>query len=243
MHSLKEIRTIQAKIEEALKEFHFYSGIRLELLPKKERQVLEKNSKVLRLKKKKILYKRNEHPRGVYILLKGKIKIYQINADGSTQILFIYTSGEVFGYRPILSESKHPVSAAAIEDCELVFIDKKKFLQVLNLSKELSQQLLKSVNHEFTVLVNRFTVFAQKGVKERLALSLLLLNEKFKLPNQLAYESEIKLNRTDLANYAATSLENLVRTLKTFEQKKIIRTIGKSIFIDDFHQLVLLSGI
>jgi Ni2+-binding GTPase involved in maturation of urease and hydrogenase len=51
------------------------------------------------------------------------------------------------------------------------------------------------------------------------------------------------INRTDLANFAGTSLENLVRTLKTFEEKKHIRTIGKSIFIENFEALYVLTGI
>ena len=231
------------QISDALKNFHFYSGIGLELLPKKARIELENVSKIIKLKKKQILYKRYDSPKGIYILLKGKIKIYQLNYDGSIQILFIYTQGEIFGYRPLLSLGKHPVSSAAIEDCELLFVDKEHFLKILSNSVELSNQLLKSVNHEFTVLVNRFTVFAQRGIKERLALSLLLLNEKFKLQNQIIEESEIKINRTDLANFAGTSLENLVRTLRTFEEKKYIRTIGKSIFIENFEALYVLTGI
>lgn len=92
-------------------------------------------------------------------------------------------------------------------------------------------------------MVNRFTVFAQRGIKERLALSLLLLNEKFLLPNQITEDAEIKISRTDLANYAGTSLENLVRTIKLFEEKKYLRTAGKSIFIENFEALYILTGI
>lgn len=234
---------IENKISEALKDFHFYSGIRAELLTDKTRKALEKDAKIMSFKKKQVLYKQNDSPKGIYILLQGKIKIYQLNYDGRVQILFIYTVGEVFGYRPLLSQTKHPVSASAIEDCKVIFISKEQFLKTLNNSVDLSNQLLKSVNYEFTLLVNRLSVFAQKGIKERLALSLLLLNEKFKLPNQITDEAEIKLNRTDLANYAGTSLENLVRTLKQFEEKRYIRTIGKSIFIENFDALFLLTGI
>ncbi|MEO6304115.1 MAG: Crp/Fnr family transcriptional regulator [Bacteroidia bacterium] len=237
------MNNIRDKIKEGLTDFHFNTSLSLESLPKKPKLQLEKASTKISLKKKQILFKRNDSPKGIYILLKGKIKVYQLNYDGSIQILFIYAHGEVFGYRPLLSLGKHPVSAAAIEDCELLFIPKEIFLKTLSDSVELSNQILKSVNHEFTVMVNRFTVFAQRGIKERLALSLLLLNEKFLLPNQITTEAEIKINRTDLANYAGTSLENLVRTIKQFEEKKYLRTIGKSIFIENFEALYILTGI
>jgi CRP/FNR family transcriptional regulator len=234
---------VREKIKEGLKDFHFHSGISLDSLTKKTRAELESASKKITLTKKQLLYKKNDLPKGIYILLKGKIKIYQLNYDGSVQILFIYKQGEFFGHRPLISLNKQPVTAAALEDCELLCIHKDTFLKTLNTSVELSNQLLKSVNHEFTVLVNRFTVFAQRGIKERLALSLLLLNEKYKLPDQLTDEAEIRITRTDLANYAGTSLENLVRTLKVFEQKHYIRIVGKSIFIENFEALYVLTGI
>lgn len=76
-----------------------------------------------------------------------------------------------------------------------------------------------SLSHEFTVLTNRLNVFAQRGIKERLALALLILNEKFRTAENKDGISEIKMNRTDLANYVGTSLENLGRTLTTFKEK------------------------
>ena len=49
------------------------------------------------------------------------------------------------------------------------------------------------------------------------------------------------MNRTDLANYVGTSLENLGRTLTTFKEKRLIRTKGKIIFIEDFENLFVLT--
>jgi CRP-like cAMP-binding protein len=99
------------------------------------------------------------------------------------------------------------------------------------------------MSHEFTILVNRINIFAQRGIKERLALFLLILNETYKHPGQFAEEAEITLNRNDLAGYTGTSVENLVRTLKVFKENGYIKTSGKSIFIEDFEALYALTGI
>lgn len=231
------------KINNALSGFYFYSGIGWHLLPPNERKYFEENSKKILLKKGKILFKQGSFPNGVYVLRTGKLKVYQQNYDGSIQILFIYAANEVFGYRPILSNEYQPLNVAAIENCELLFLERTFFLELLKKSLSLSNQLLVSLSHEFTVLTNRLNVFAQRGIKERLALALLILNEKFRTPENKDGISEIKMNRTDLANYVGTSLENLGRTLTTFKEKKLIRTKGKIIFIEHFENLFVLTSL
>lgn len=231
------------RIESALNRFHFYSGISWDLLPADERADLEKHARKITVKRKAILFRQSSYPNGVYLLKKGKMKVYQLNYDGSIQILFIYGPGEIFGYRPILSGEYQPVTIAALEDCELEFIDRKYFLSFLEKSITLSNQLLVSLSHEFSILTNRINVFAQRGIKERLALALLILNQKFKDPKSTDEISEIKLTRTDLANYVGTSAENLARTLNYFKEKKLIRVQGKSIFIENLENIFILSAI
>lgn len=230
------------KLEDTLHHNHFYSGIQFENLPTAERIELESQSKTIKLNKKEVLYHEGEAPKGVYIQQSGKIKFSQLNFDGSVQIHAICAAGDVFGYRTILGSNKYGSTAMALEECELLFIEKDHFLEVLKNSTRLSNLLLHSISHELTVLSNRINIFAQKSIKERLAFFLLTLNEKYKLPGQISDEAEIKVNRSDLASYTGTSLENLVRTLKDFKTKNLIRTNGKSIFINDFDALYSLTG-
>ncbi len=231
------------RINSALDRFHFYSRINFETLEESERKELFSASRTIALGKKDVLFRQGSYPNGIYILQKGMLKVYQLNYDGSIQILFLYSPGEVFGHRPILSSEYHPVTVAALEDCELLFIDRKIFLDTLQKSLSLSNQLLVSLSHEFTVFTNRLNVFAQRGIKERLALALLILNEKFKSDKDINGVSEIILSRSDLANFVGTSLENLVRTINYFKEKKLIITKGKSLFINNLENLFILSGI
>lgn len=231
------------RIKKALHRFHFYSNIRFDELKQSEQELIKKHQKKILLEKKQVLFRQGNLPKGIYIIKKGKLKVYQLNYDGSIQILFIYTAGEVFGYRPILSNESQPVTVAALESCELLFLDKKIFMDILQKSVILSNQLLKSLSHEFTVLTNRMNVFAQRGIKERLALALLILNDKFYNPNDTTEFSNIILTRTDLANFVGTSLENLVRTIHFFKERDLIKTKGKSIYINHFENLFILSAV
>ena len=234
---------LKNKIQESLSDFSFYSGVGLEEIPLEERSKLENCSKIISVPRKTVLYSEWESPKGVYIILKGKIKISKINADGSFHNFFIFSTGELFGHNSILSGEKNTVTATVIEKCELMFIEKDDFTSILSDSPALKNLFLQSLSQELNVFVNHINIFSKKKIKERLALFLLLLNEKFKLPGQVPDEAEILLSRIDLANFTGTSIENLVRMLRQFREKDYIRTTNKSIFINDFEALYDLSGV
>lgn len=232
---------LKTKIEDCLSNFN--SGLQIMDMPVEVRSSLEKYSRVFYSPRKTVLFNEGESPKGVYILVSGKVKVSKLNKDGSPHNFYIFSSGDLFGHNAILSEEKNAVTATVIEDCEIMFIEKDYFLSVLSGSPHLSKLLLQNMSHDYTVFVNKLNFFAKRRIKERLALFLLLLNEKFKLQGQISDEAEIKVSRMDLANFTGTSIENLVRMLRQFKEKKYIRTEGKSIFIHDFEALYLLSGV
>lgn len=231
---------LKNKIEDCLSNFD--SAIRLTDMPVEVRSALEKYSRTFYSPRKTVLFTEGESPKGIYIVINGKVKVSKLNKDGSPHNFYIFSGGDLFGHNAILSEEKNPVTATVIEDCEIMFIEKDYFLTVLSDSPYLSKLLMQNMSHDYTVFVNKLNFFAKRRIKERLALFLLLLNEKFKSQEQMSDEAEIKVSRMDLANFTGTSIENLVRMLKQFKEKKYIRTEGKSIFIHDFEALYLLSG-
>lgn len=190
----------------------------------------------LELPKGKLIYKEGNFSKGAYILRKGKIKIYQTNKEGKEQLVYIYRKGEIMGYRPLLCEEPHPVSASALEDCVISFIPKKHFLHALSESPILNRRLLTNLSHEFTVWVNKISIFAQQPVKERVAISLLILNEKYR-NTEKGGPVTINLSREDIANYVGTTIETLVRILRYFKDEKIIETKGRKIVILNPKQL------
>lgn len=215
----------------SIEKYHFKTTSLLEGLPKDEFTLLKDNMQRKEIKKGKVIYREGSHSKGVYILRKGKVKIYQTNKDGKEQIVYIYRKGESMGYRPIICEELHPVSAAALENCVISFIPRYYFTKVLEKSIVLTNRLLVNLSHEFTVWTNKISVFAHQPVKERVALSLLILNEKYGRENGKEQPVVINLSRNDFANYVGTAEETLVRMLQDFKQRNIIRTEGRKIFI------------
>lgn len=175
------------------------------------------------------LFKEKSYSRGVYIVRKGKVKIFQMNNEGKQSIVYIYKKGDYFGYRPILANEPHPVSAIAMDNTVISFIPKDLFLTLLNRSSTLANELLFTLSKEFSVWINKMTIFSQYGVKQRVALSLLILNRVYQ--QKEGKSVQIAINREDFAGFVGTAKETLVRMLRFFKDEKIITTKSTKIII------------
>lgn len=181
------------------------------------------------------IFEEGTYPKGVYILKRGRVKIYQSASTGDEQIIAIHGAGEIFGYRPLLSGERYPVSARTVESCTITFIPKKDFLSVLKTSPSLSNLLLKYLSREFTVWVNTISLRSRTTVKERLLLTLLLLAERYREASK--WPIRITLPKADLACLIGTSNETLARMLKGLKVEKVIVSRGRSIEIPGVDQL------
>lgn len=100
-----------------------------------------------------------------------------------------------------------------------------------------------TLSHEFAVLANSITMFAQKSVRERLAMQLIVLREKYKVNFQPGQPVEINMSRDDLASLVGTARENVVRMLSDFKEEKIVETKGRLIIVHDVNRLINIADL
>ncbi|HEY6160668.1 MAG TPA: Crp/Fnr family transcriptional regulator [Bacteroidia bacterium] len=209
----------------------------LEGLPAADSAFLKKNIIRIEKPKGKVLFREGSYTKGVYVIQKGKVKIYQTNEMGKEQIIYVYRKGEMLGCMSLINSEPSPVSAALLENCVFSFIPAQVFIQLLERSFSFARKILANFSHEYSVMVNKISLFAQRAVRERVAIALLILHEKYRKENKRKGPVEIDLSRDDLANYTGTTVETLVRMLRSFKDEKIISTKGRKITILDHGQL------
>jgi len=213
-----------------LSRFYFVSNSLYEFLSRKEIEFLKKFTLQKNYSKGSDIFNEGAYPKGVYILDKGKVKIYQKTYGGSQRIMNVHVQGEIFGYRPLLCDEKYPVTATALEGCKISLMPKKQFLTILKRSPSLSNALLRFLSYEFTVWVNTISILTQRTVKERLLLNLLILAEKYR--KKEIWPVEITLSRADLAALIGTSNETLARMIRALKDEKYLSTRGRTIVLN-----------
>jgi CRP-like cAMP-binding protein len=222
--------------------FHFKSDSIFEDLPVEDIEFLKSKMREQRYKKGQTIFVEGTYPAGIFYVKKGKIKKYKTDRDGKEQIFYVCNPGELLGYPALLSEEPYSDSASALEDSVVALIPKDDFLRVLSCSSILSNKLLKNLSHEFGVLVNGIATFAHRSVRERLALALLVLKEKYRIKGEENKPVEINLSREDLSNLVGTAVETVVRLLHDFKEEGLVSTNGRKIRILDAKRLVKVAN-
>jgi CRP-like cAMP-binding protein len=193
-------------------------------------------------KKGEVLFREGAYPTGIFYITRGRAKKYKVDGDGREQIIYVANTGELLGYHAILSQDNYPDSASVLEESAITFIPREDFLEVVNRSAVLSKRLLKTLSHEFAVLANSLTLFAQRSVRERLALQLIVIREKYKVNFEPGMPVEISMSRDDLASLVGTARENVVRMLSEFKAEGTVETRGRKIIVLDVNRLIKIAN-
>src|SRR5690349_8224432 len=108
-------------MEFSIENYHLKSSSFLDFLSSEETRLVRDRSVRKEYLKGEYLFKEGSYSRGIYIVRKGKVKIFQMNNEGKQSIVYIYKKGDYFGYRPILANETHPVSAVAMDNTVVSF--------------------------------------------------------------------------------------------------------------------------
>lgn len=211
-------------------------------LPEEVHSLLMKRKTESLYKKGEIIFREGVYSSGIFYVASGRVKKYKIDQDGGEQIIYVANAGELLGYHAILSGDIYPDSAAVLEDSVIAFIPRDDFQEALDQSAILTRRLLKTLSHEFSVLVNSLTVCARRPVRQRLALQLIVVREKYKDNFESGMQVEIDLSREDLASLVGTAREHVVRILTEFKEEGILETKGRKIIVRDVRKLIEVAN-
>ena len=105
-----------------------YTALFGELNPKELMQLAKKAVKV-HFKKGEMLFLSGEEAAGLFVIIDGKVRAFQHNAEGREHVMHVDTAGAVMAEVPIFDDGPSPASAMAEEDTNALFIGKRDTCQ------------------------------------------------------------------------------------------------------------------
>ena len=192
-----------------------------------------KTSKVV--KKGETIFEEGESLKGVYCVRDGVCKLTKLSANGKDQIVRLVVKGELLGQRSLVGSDTTNLSAVALKDMEVCFIPRDEIINDLQKSRDFSMDMLQNMALDLRESDNIIVDMAQKSVKQRMAETLLHLQEKFGEDNNGMLD--LVLSREDYANLVGTATESAIRILSQFKKEGLISTSGKQIKIEDINSL------
>lgn len=192
-------------------------------------------------KKNEFIFKEGAYASGVFCINAGKIKISMIGDEGKEQIIRLVKPGDIIGYKALLSGDKYSASAIAIEDCNVCFVPRDIFTEILKKDASLSFEMMKILSDELRKAEEKITHLAQKPVRERMAETILFLKETYGTDTQ--ENINVNLSREEIANIVGTATETAIRLLSEFNKENVIELTGKKIKILNVNKLVRTANL
>lgn len=181
------------------------------------------------IKKGEPVFEEGEMVNGVFCVKDGVCKMTKLSDNGKDQIIKLAKSGELLGQRSMISNEPANLSAIAIEDMEVCFIPKSEMLGFFNENNQFSMNVMQDICGDLKDADDHMVNMAQKTVKQRLAETLLYLEDSFGTNEDNSLK--IQLSREELAGMIGTATESCIRLLSELNKNKIIEITGKKITI------------
>ncbi len=198
-------------------------------LKKEELKRMSDTKETKTIKKGEPLFEEGERLKGVYCVRSGTSKLSKLSDNGRDQIVKLATKGEVLGQRSVIADGHTNLTATALEDMEVCFIPKSSISDPLRNNPVYVNAVLKQMATDLQFSDSKVVNMAQKSVKQRLAATLLYLDENFGTDQD--GNLSLQLTRADIADIVGTAPELLIRTLAKFKKDGLVELKGKKIRI------------
>jgi len=173
---------------------------------------------VVRFKTGQTIFYQGNEPIGLYVIQKGLVKLQSVDVDGASNTLRLLGEGQALGYRSLFAEEPFHASAICVEDCTLCFLPKANILNIVKQNPDVAMNLLHQLSKDLRTAEDKWITQVNKGATARVAEALLFLDEQF---------HDQTWTRREIAQWAGTTPETVMRTLAQFEKEGLVLTQGR----------------
>lgn len=175
------------------------------------------------------LYKEGMPSHGFYVVCSGAIKVHRINVQGREQVFHICRPVESFGEEALISEGGCATDACAIENSQVLLIQRAGLMALLKRQPDLAFCLLRSMSLRFNKLVGLIDDLTLKDVKTRFAHWLL---QNCPNPDSMQPVSfRLPLAKGILAGELGIASETFSRTLAAFRAQSLLKVQGPMVTV------------
>lgn len=184
--------------------------------------VLDRISYMKAYKRREQVYSQGDPGDVVYLLKKGRIKIYKLSPDGKELILAILESGEIFGEMALIDEGPRDTIAEALDETLICFVRRRDFELLLKKKPSLARHITKIIGMRRREIENQLENLVFRSAPSRLALLLMSLAEKHGVYDNRGIILNVKLSQQEMANLIGTARETTSALLNEFKRLGVI---------------------
>jgi CRP/FNR family cyclic AMP-dependent transcriptional regulator len=210
-------------------ERHFLFG----KLSAHEIDVLISYSRVERYRAGREIFAKGSPGQSLMAVLRGSVKISSLSDSGNAIVLRIFNAGDIFGEIAVLDGEERSADATALTDCELLVLNRRDLLPVLEKRADLCMILLKVLCRRLRLTTEQVEDVMFRHLQSRVAKALVQLAESAGFHGVRSPSVELHVSQRELGNMAAGSRESVNKQLQTWHRQGLIDLSKGSIMIRD----------
>lgn len=170
-------------------------------------------------KKGENIYRAGDQSDSLYIVSKGKVRIYRLSESGKEQLLRVLHPGDFTGELALFSEKIHEAYADAMEETSICILKRSDLQSLLLKYPSISIKVLVEFSNRLEQSEKQATRFATEKVETRIALYLAECVDA----DSHSKEIILPMSKKDLASYLGTTPETISRKLFELEDEGYIK--------------------
>lgn len=185
------------------------------------------------IKKRTILLYQGEVPRQAYLVQKGTVKMYRLGRNGDEQIVGFRMPGDIFPEGWLFERTSNALYYyEAMEDCEIITVERSVMMTHIQKSPELKEQLLDYFLDSNISLTLQITALEQPRAADKLLLTLYFLLFRYtKRTAPDTYELRFHMTHTTLGNLTGLTRETTSVELGRLRRKGVVDYSGAHFII------------
>lgn len=156
------------------------------------------------------------------VIVCGSVKIHKIAEDGREKTLTMLEAGDFFGEMSIFDGAERSASAEALADCEVIVIDRERFLDLLKSAPGIAADIALALADRLRRTNEDLERLAFRDARGRVTEALLQLARAHGEPTAQGLRLKIRLTHQELANYAGVTRETVTRILAELQNNGLV---------------------
>lgn len=171
-----------------------------------------------------------------FLVLKGRVKLYRISADGQEKVVEIIHEGQTFAEAVMfMQRSEYPVCAETLEAVQLVSVPNRLMLTLLQENPQACLRLLGHTSMRLHQRLGELETLTLQNATQRFALYLI---QQLEDRAQETVDIELPLPKRLIAARLSMQPETLSRIMARLHQEGLIEMRGRNIHISSIKRLL-----
>ena len=194
------------------------------------RWFFESQSQKLEFKRGEKVYSQGDFPKGIYFVKSGLVGLTILSSNsGKEHLLRFFRQGQFFGHRALFSNEGYHGNAVALEPTILKFVPKEVVLAGIAKDKSVLEDVVVVLSKELRRCETQHVMILENQIKSRVAQSIVYLKD---------LHPEHNWTRQEIANFCASTVSTVIKTMSELEQEGLISQEGRSIAILNRDKLI-----